>query len=385
MNIGSATHIYTSYANLFRKIKDSKQNVNFENCSIPRFEEVVLNFLCQNAQKVFQTQPSTLILDPPIYVVGDLNGSLFDLLRIVAKSESFSHHRFLFLGNLIGQGGYSVETVSLLFALVTLSPRNVFVLRGNTEFEDTSRMFRFDEDLKSLGYSPFLNNAFQDAFNAMPVAAIIANKILATHGGIDQQITDINQIKSIHRPLNSRIDPIVNCILTPHDKIDEEFLIQFLQENRLKKLIHGGKPSHRGIEYLGKKRVAIFSQSNYHGAQNVAGLLLINGQLEARGYNPHYMLYPSRESVKFVDCVMVNKEKRVTSPTVFKQIVKGSQSGKIKPRRGISIQQPQRSLINPAPSLFSASMIAKKPLTYEEMEGNNESEFETAHSVHTFV
>lgn len=49
-------------------------------------------------------------------------------------------------------------------------------------------------------YSIKLWKTFTDAFNCLPVAALIDEKILCMHGGLSPELTNLEQIRRIMRP-----------------------------------------------------------------------------------------------------------------------------------------------------------------------------------------
>ena len=71
------------------------------------------------------SQPIYLELSPPLYVcgilfiyyLGDLHGQYFDLLKLFNLGGSPDVESYLFLGDYVDRGYYSVETVTLLLAL----------------------------------------------------------------------------------------------------------------------------------------------------------------------------------------------------------------------------------------------------------------------------
>ena len=66
---------------------------------------------------------------PPVKIIGDLHGSYIDLMRFFdiwkSPSDNGDIHAFdyLFLGNYVDKGQYSLEIICLLFALKLKYPK----------------------------------------------------------------------------------------------------------------------------------------------------------------------------------------------------------------------------------------------------------------------
>ena len=67
-----------------------------------------------------------LSLRSHLVVVDDLHGNLVDLIRIFVGCGNPENTQYLFLGDYVDRGPYSIEVVTLLFALVVKYPRNFF-------------------------------------------------------------------------------------------------------------------------------------------------------------------------------------------------------------------------------------------------------------------
>ncbi len=89
--------------------------------------------LIEKSQQIFIGQPNLIELDPPLIIAGDIHGKYIDLLRIFEIGGFPPESNYLFLGDYVDRGYYSVETVSLLLCLKTRFPDRVHLLRGNHE------------------------------------------------------------------------------------------------------------------------------------------------------------------------------------------------------------------------------------------------------------
>jgi serine/threonine-protein phosphatase PP1 catalytic subunit len=96
---------------------------------------------------------------------------------------------YLFLGDYVDRGKQSIETVCLLLAYKIKYPEGTFMLRGNHECQNISRMYGFWDECKRR-YNIKLWKSFIDLFNYLPVAALVEDKILCMHGGLSPDLQD---------------------------------------------------------------------------------------------------------------------------------------------------------------------------------------------------
>lgn len=259
-------------------------------------DEKELVFIAERASCKFCREESLLKLTPPLVVVGDIHGQILDLYRIFTRFDLPPKQKYLFLGDIVDRGEFSIEAVSLIFVLKIMFPNNVFVIRGNHEFKTVSSQNGFlAETLFKFG-SQKVFDAFQTAFNYLPIGALIG-KILCIHGGICPEFTDIQQISKIQRPFSNFGDPLICGILwsDPSNEsiffcpskrghgslFGKECFIRFLEKNNLSLLIRAHECVD-GIKYMfDDKILSVFSASNYPGGEgNKSGVLFINDEFK---------------------------------------------------------------------------------------------------------
>lgn len=121
-----------------------------------------------------------------MFVLGDLHGNVADLLyfeRVLWHiGPGLSPSNLLFLGDYVDRGAYSLEVIAYLFSYKLQSPSKITLLRGNHEIRDVQKMFTFYKECvlkmgEKLGNEVW--NATNNAFDTMPIAAVIDGKVTA--------------------------------------------------------------------------------------------------------------------------------------------------------------------------------------------------------------
>jgi protein phosphatase len=113
--------------------------------------------LCEEVIKLLQQSDTVLKLRPPVKVFGSVHGQYGDLMRHFAthgtlrsaggpldsteQNSDIEGLDYLFLGNFVGRGKYSLETVCLLFALKLKHPEQIHILRGCMEDVRLSKVY----------------------------------------------------------------------------------------------------------------------------------------------------------------------------------------------------------------------------------------------------
>ncbi|CCF59398.1 hypothetical protein KAFR_0G03660 [Kazachstania africana CBS 2517] len=261
--------------------------------SIP-FHSWEIQLICSTVREIFMGQPNLLRLQAPIKIVGDIHGQFNDLLRILKLSGWPNDTNYLFLGDYVDRGKQSLETILLLFCFKIKYPNNFFMLRGNHESANITKMYGFYDECKRRKNTKIWKS-FIDVFNCLPIAATIQDKIFAVHGGISPDLMDLKQIsKGILRPTDIPDSGLLTDLLwsDPDTSVSnwslndrgvsytfsKKNVLDFCNQFNFDLIIRGHMVVEDGYEFFAKKKlVTVFSAPNYCGQfENWGAVLSIN-------------------------------------------------------------------------------------------------------------
>lgn len=237
--------------------------------------------ICQMAREIFLSQPSLLELSPPVKVVGDVHGQYADLLRLFTKCGFPPSSNYLFLGDYVDRGKQSLETILLLLCYKIKYPENFFLLRGNHECANVTRVYGFyDECKRRCNIKTW--KTFIDAFNSLPLAAIVAGKIFCVHGGLSPVLNSMDEIRHVSRPTDVPDFGLINDLLwsdptdSPNEWEDNErgvsycynkvAINKFLNKFGFDLVCRAHMVVEDGYEFFNDRSlVTVFSAPNYCG------------------------------------------------------------------------------------------------------------------------
>lgn len=246
--------------------------------------------ICAKAREVFLNQPSLLRLSAPVKVVGDIHGQFNDLLRILKLSGLPPNSNYLFLGDYVDRGKQSLETILLLFCFKIKYPENFFMLRGNHESANITKIYGFYDECKRR-YNIKLWKTFTDCFNCLPIAAIIDEKIFTMHGGLSPDLNSMEQIRRVMRPTDiPDVGLLCDLLWSDPDKditgwsendrgvsftFGPDVVSRFLQKHDMDLICRAHQVVEDGYEFFSKRQlVTLFSAPNYCGEFDNAGAMM---------------------------------------------------------------------------------------------------------------
>jgi serine/threonine-protein phosphatase PP1 catalytic subunit len=155
--------------------------------------------ICTASREILLSQPMLLEVKAPVKIVGDIHGQYTDLLRILEHCGPPATTPYLFLGDYVDRGKQSLETILLLLCYKLKDPDNMWLLRGNHECLNVTRVYGFYDECKRR-CNVKIWKTFIDVFNCLPIACIVADKIFCVHGGLSPSLTNMDDIRQLQRP-----------------------------------------------------------------------------------------------------------------------------------------------------------------------------------------
>jgi serine/threonine-protein phosphatase 4 catalytic subunit len=141
-------------------------------------KESEVKALCDKAKEILSEEANVVKVETPLTICGDIHGQFYDLMELFKVGGECPETNYLFMGDFVDRGFYSVETFLLLLALKVRYPNRITLIRGNHESRQITQVYGFyDECLRKYG-SVNVWRYCTDIFDYIALAAIIDEKIL---------------------------------------------------------------------------------------------------------------------------------------------------------------------------------------------------------------
>ena len=131
--------------------------------------------LCKQAKDILIQESNVSNVRAPVTICGDVHGQFHDLKELFKIGGQPPDTNYLFMGDYVDRGYYSVETVTLLVALKVRHKDRITMLRGNHESRQITQVYGFyDECLRKYG-NPSVWKTFTELFDYLPLTAVVEN------------------------------------------------------------------------------------------------------------------------------------------------------------------------------------------------------------------
>uniref|UniRef100_A0A8C6NSN5 Serine/threonine-protein phosphatase n=1 Tax=Nothobranchius furzeri TaxID=105023 RepID=A0A8C6NSN5_NOTFU len=209
------------------------------------------------AHVVLHASPCLLLIfifTEKITVCGDTHGQFYDLLNIFELNGLPSEtNPYLFNGDFVDRGSFSVEVILTLFGFKLLYPDNFHLLRGNHETDNMNQMYGFEGEVKAK-YTAQMFQLFSEVFQWLPLAQCINNKVLVRF----MESWPLKQKPEFLRNGRSISKRGVSCQFGP------DVTERFLEQNKLDYIVRSHEVKAEGYEVTHSgKCITVFSAPNY--------------------------------------------------------------------------------------------------------------------------
>jgi serine/threonine-protein phosphatase 2B catalytic subunit len=150
------------------------------------------------ASTLFRREPNLIELQDPVTIVGDIHGQFYDMLKLLDLGGNPERTKYVFLGDYVDRGAFSLEVLLVLYALKVNFPNTLFLLRGNHECRQLTTFFSFRKECL-YKHDLELYDRCMESFDCMPLACVVDGKFLTVHGGLGPEMVTLADINAISR------------------------------------------------------------------------------------------------------------------------------------------------------------------------------------------
>ena len=240
-----------------------------------------LNLLLSKLSEVLYQESTLLQLSLPMTVCGAVHGQLYDVFELFRISGGVENNKYLFLGDYVDRGFFSVETFCYLAALKLKYPEKVYLLRGNHESRIVNKSYGFYVECVSRYGHGGTWKLFNEVFDLLPIAAMIGNDVFCVHGGLSPSVKFVEQVPTYDRQIDLPTSgPLGDLAWSDPEPTAEGWIEsqrgggmlfgrketnQFCQQNRLNLICRAHEIAMKGYEYFFDEEqiVTVWSAPNY--------------------------------------------------------------------------------------------------------------------------
>jgi len=264
------------------------------NCQIIKENEV--KDLCNKAREILIEEANVENVFAPVTICGDIHGQFFDLIELFKNGGECPDTNYVFIGDFVDRGFYSVETFLLLLALKVRYPDRITLIRGNHESRQITQVYGFYDECIRKYASVNVWRYCTEIFDYLSISCLIEGEVFCVHGGLSPTISSLDQIRKIDRKqevphegpfcdlLWSDPEDIEGWGLSPRGAgylFGGDVVQQFNHSNSLKLIARAHQLVMEGYKYMFSDSLCtVWSAPNYcYRCGNVAAILELDESL----------------------------------------------------------------------------------------------------------
>lgn len=161
--------------------------------------EPEMKVLCEQVRLILLEESNIQPVAAPVTICGDIHGQFWDLRELLRKGGTVPETSYIFMGDFVDRGYYSLETISLLLVLKARFPDKITLLRGNHESRQITQVYGFYDECQQKYGSATVWKECCGVFDYLNLAAIIDGTVLCVHGGLSPDVRTLDQIRILSR------------------------------------------------------------------------------------------------------------------------------------------------------------------------------------------
>ncbi|KAL0606354.1 Serine/threonine-protein phosphatase 6 catalytic subunit [Plecturocebus cupreus] len=224
-------------------------------------------------------------------IVTTYYGKFYDLCELFRTGGQVPDTNYIFMGDFVDRGYYSLETFTYLLALKAKWPDRITLLRGNHESRQITQVYGFYDECQTKYGNANAWRYCTKVFDMLTVAALIDEQILCVHGGLSPDIKTLDQIRTIER--NQEIPhkgAFCDLVWSDPEDVDTwaisprgagwlfgaKVTNEFVHINNLKLICRAHQLVHEGYKFMfDEKLVTVWSAPNYcYRCGNIASIMV---------------------------------------------------------------------------------------------------------------
>ncbi|CRJ94685.1 hypothetical protein BN1723_008568 [Verticillium longisporum] len=221
-----------------------------------------------------------------------------------STSSQSADTRFVFLGDFVDRGYFSLETFTLLMCLKAKYPDRIVLVRGNHESRQITQVYGFYEECQQKYGNASVWKACCHVFDFLVLAAIVDGELLCVHGGLSPEIRTIDQIRVVARAQEiphegafcdlvwSDPEDVETWAISPRGAgwlFGDKVATEFNHVNGLKLIARAHQLVNEGYKYHFQQNsvVTVWSAPNYcYRCGNVASIMTVDKEM-----NPKFSIF----------------------------------------------------------------------------------------------